>query len=235
MASEIYENHTEVSFSDLHGSKNEVYFKDLNIKVKFYDSSIYITDLENAGKRGKMVNIFCISTWARWGAGCTLYNFLNEITDREGIKTLFEGLKAEFQAGAYEDQGNGYYKGFEEDYQDHKGENHNISFSLSASKGVHVFSPFAQVKPLKKLPPKFTKVHVDKLLKNRQYDSVIEYYHFDGMVDMCTYNDYEVSNVDSLIQDVNGSDFRFSYEAEEKTLYIRNAAVGYKVKVNLNA
>ncbi len=113
------------------------YYADVNCKVHFYYDSIQIIDLSNAMKTGKE----CAKRTFVAEANYTNFGDMQNDLQDKGIETLSDLLKAtEIQ---------GY------------------SLHESSHKGVHIFSPFVDNKPIKE-PQKWTASHLAKAILSGQ-------------------------------------------------------------------
>lgn len=138
---------------------HEGYIRDLNIHFRRYSGgdSIHITELDNAGKNGKNCDKFAV--YLRNGTmhdsvACRLMNDY----DIRTISQLYEALKAG--------------KEFDREIQVEKRE----------LKGVEVFSPFAETKPLPKIPEKWNKRNFANALLSGQI--------YGGRIDQALTDDY---------------------------------------------
>ncbi|MFI3255807.1 MAG: hypothetical protein R3Y63_16005 [Eubacteriales bacterium] len=113
------------------------YYADLNCKVHFYYGSIQITDLSNAMKTGKECSQKVFSADKNYNNFDDMQNDLLEM----GIETLPDLLNATELEG----------------YTCHE----------YSPKGVHTFSPFVEVKPIKE-PSKWTASHLAKAILSGQ-------------------------------------------------------------------
>lgn len=130
---------------------NGCYLSDLNIFFRRYNSNetIVITELENAGVKGKECKKWSIN-------GETLFFDLQD----EGINTV-KDIYTAISSG----------KEFE-----------NLKIYENSEKGIDVFSPFTEAKPLDKLPDKWTKVNFINALRSGQL--------FGGEIDSRYTDDY---------------------------------------------
>ncbi len=119
------------------------YFEDLNVYVKCYQDSIQITDLENAQKKGKE----CIrySIYPDRYSENTPDNVFIYLHNELNIKTVKELVEALFNNRPLDD----------------------LTVDTTDLKGVQVFSPFVEQKPIK-TPKKWTKTHFQNALMSGQ-------------------------------------------------------------------
>lgn len=120
------------------------YYAEQNVMVHFYYGSIQITDLTNAMKTGKE----CTQKVFRADKNYTNFTDIqNDLTDL-GIETLPDLLKATELEG--------------------------YTCREYSQKGVHTFSPFVEVKPIKE-PTKWTASHLAKaILSGQVYHGITE-------------------------------------------------------------
>lgn len=137
----------------------EAYIRDLNVHVRRYSGgdSIHISELDNAGKNGKTCGKFAVymrNGGMRDSVACRLMNDF----DIRTISQLYAALK----------EG----KEFDREIQVEKRE----------LKGVEVFTPFVETKPLAKIPEKWNKRNFANALLSGQI--------YGGRVDQALTDDY---------------------------------------------
>lgn len=144
-------------------SQTEAYFDDIkcNFRRNYSGESVILTDLTNAGKTGK--------TCTSWQIYAKSYgeNVPRQLMNEEGImtcKALYNALK----------EGK---------------ELENVSVRVREEKGVDVFSPFIEVKPLKDLPEKWTKRNFTQALMSGQiFRGEVSYRYTDDYAMDAAYN-----------------------------------------------
>lgn len=132
----------------------EAYIKDINCNFRrsYSGDHIVLTDLTNAGKTGK--------TCQSWSLYPQSYNdnVVSQLSKEENISTckeLFDALR----------------EGRELD---------SVRLNVREEKGVDVFSPFVEVKPLKAIPEKWTKRNFTQaLLSGQVYRGEVSYRYTD--------------------------------------------------------
>ena len=144
---------TDSGLNDSRGA----YIEDLNIYYhvynRAYDSQIQIVDLKNAQKRGKNCTKYTLSLSDSEEKDliCELYNL-----GIDNITKLWNAIK-------------------ENDIK-----LDNISIATYEKRGVDVFSPFVEVKPLKSVPDKWTRSNfVQGLLSGQIYKGEVSYRYTD--------------------------------------------------------
>lgn len=114
------------------------YVKDLNVCIKFYDDSLYVTDLTNALKRGKSCDQFVIS--------------MNDFDKNRSFISQFENWLDEWPLTEF-------IQRLFVDYTDFRG----IRVTLRILDSIRVFSPFTKIKSIK-TPEKWTLAHTWKAI-----------------------------------------------------------------------
>ncbi len=113
------------------------YFADENVRVHFYYGSIHITDLTNAMQTGKT----CLKTVFSAKEYSSNFTNMRFLLENQGINTVHGILSAENLDGFTKREYN--------------------------QKGVRIFSPFVEVKPVKE-PKKWTASHLAKAILSGQ-------------------------------------------------------------------
>ncbi|MFI3254570.1 MAG: hypothetical protein R3Y63_09580 [Eubacteriales bacterium] len=141
---EFYPSYSEIGGDEIFESadrplvaRESGYYADRNCKVHFYHGSIEIIDLENAMKTGKE----CTKRTFVAEANYTNFGDMQNDLQDKGIETLLDLLEATEISG--------------------------YSLHESAHKGVHIFSPFVDNKPIKE-PQKWTANHLAKAILSGQ-------------------------------------------------------------------
>lgn len=126
--------------------------ENLYFRRTYGGDSMTVYDLSNAQKVGKVCDSWTI--YGNWNDPVSLFSRLS----REGIGTISQ-LSEACKAG---------------------NEMEGISFSLRSHKGLDVFSPFVEVKPLEKVPEKWTKRHFTQALMSGQlFRGEVSYHYTD--------------------------------------------------------
>jgi len=116
------------------------YLKELCVHLKFFANSLYITDLKNALKTGKVCKTYIVSS-----QNCQSsfdFFFFNWLQRRDmKVSEFMQGLLA------------GNYNSAKTD----------LNISIREGKGIRTYSPFSEVKPIK-IPSKWTIQHVWKAI-----------------------------------------------------------------------
>lgn len=126
--------------------------ENLYFRRTYGGDSMTIYDLSNAQKVGKTCN--CWTIYGAWNDSISLFSRLS----KAGIETIAQ-LSAACQSSDKLD---------------------GISINQRACKGLDVFSPFVEVKPLDKLPEKWTKRHFTQALMSGQlFRGEVSYHYTD--------------------------------------------------------
>lgn len=139
------------------GEMRNVYLKEENMFYwmvnNYHDIALYITDLENAQKTGKTCTKYFISTNSN--EDLALLNLLH----RSGLTTVSDLCRALKEKEKLPDE---------------------IKIIESELRGVDVFSPFIEVKPLKEIPEKWTRKNfVQALMSGQIYKGEVSYHYTD--------------------------------------------------------
>jgi len=139
------------------------YFKDIECSFgrTYSGDSIFLTELCNAGKRGKMCKGWTLHASQYGGNVSTI---LSEAENINSCKELYESLKAgrEFE---------------------------NIRIYENDQKSMDVFSPFEEVTPLKELPEKWTKRNFRQaILSGQIFRGEVKYRYTDDYAYDAAYN-----------------------------------------------
>jgi hypothetical protein len=134
---------------DLLNNYNERYVKNLNIRLKVYDDSMYITDLTNALKTGKTCTRYIIRM-DELSSNSFAYDFVNWLDDWS-FEEFIKALKT-----------NGSFR--------------TVHVSKTEIKGINVFSPFVSLKPIKQ-PRKWTLTHIWKAILSGQIKKAYKTMH----------------------------------------------------------
>lgn len=139
----------------VHSLSPGVYCKDLNAYFRNtwgYDDCISVTDLTNAGKTGKTC-----STWRLFSQKKDSL-VSNDLSNKENIETCSQLIEALRSGKKLE----------------------SLTQYSSDEKGIEVFSPFLEVKPLTKLPEEWNKRNfTNALLSGQIYMGQVDYHYTD--------------------------------------------------------
>ena len=155
---------------------HEAYIRDLNLHFRRYSGgdSIHITELQNAGKNGKACDKFAIFMRNGTMRDSVVCRLMNDY-DIRTISQLYAALKAG--------------KEFDREIQVEKRE----------LKGVEVFSPFAETKPLPKIPERWNKRNfANALLSGQIYGGRIDQRLTDDYAYDYAYNYMEGTPIDVI-------------------------------------
>ena len=162
---------------------SDFYVKESLCHIHIFSDCIYITNLKNALKRGKTCKRYCLSFKNSINIICSFNNWIDEINLDEFINNLFNGI--------YENR----YTG--------------MNLEVREIKGVNVFSPFENIKPIK-LPTKWTISHVWKGILSGQIKKVIctgkysDDYSFDNATNYGKGEKDKISFAKELIEEAGG-------------------------------
>ena len=221
---EILKNWNELMEFKKNNFINNIYVEKEKFYIHIYRGfsgentrTVVIKDLENAMLSGKkcleitLQNILDEDYY-------TLYEYINENGGiRKYIENMGKEVKNEYQTEILRPS----YKIY-----------------LTLKKGVEVYSPFTKLSKVEKLPNNFTKSHVIKLLRNKQFKNLectgvyTDDYAFDNAYNFqkAQYEDGEF-----LIEKItNGGGWNFSYTQDKKSLYVSCYSFeNYKLEIDL--
>ena len=161
---------------------SDFYVKELLYHIHVYSNCIEITDLKNALKTGKKCKKYRLS-FNDNHAKISFVNWLDDVNLKSFINSLFNGIYENRYIGA--------------------------NLNIREIKGVNVFSPFENIKPIK-LPTKWTISHVWKGILSGQIKKVIctgkysDDYSFDNATNYGKGEKDKISFAKELIEEAGG-------------------------------